>query len=145
MSEFKKRSEKLVTEFNNLSTWEDRYEKIIKKGKALPSMPEELKTEESKVKGCQSQVWLHAELTPEGNIHFIGDSDALLVRGLLAVLLELFQDLEPDEVLQAPIDFIKEIGFESHLSPSRTNGFFSMIKQIKMFATAFSYLKKQKN
>jgi cysteine desulfuration protein SufE len=134
----------IVADFAPLNDWEDRYKKIITLGKALPELPENLKTEESKVKGCQSQVWLHAELNDKGQVLFRGDSDALLVRGLVALLIEVYNFATPKEILSTAPEFIKEIGFESHLSPSRANGLNSMLKQIRNFATVFDYMLARK-
>ncbi len=138
------RQKTLIAEFSKLSEWEDRYKKIIELGKTLPEMSESLKIEQNIVKGCQSQVWLHAELSPEGNVRFQGDSDALLVRGLVGILLNIYSNATPAEILATPPDFLKELGFEGNLSPSRANGLHSMLKQIKMYATAFDYLLKTK-
>lgn len=138
------RQKTLIAEFSKFSDWEDRYKKIIDLGKTLPEMPENLKTEQNIVKGCQSQVWLHANLSPEGKIIFAGDSDALLVRGLVGILLHIYSGATPAEVLSTPPDFLKELGFEGNLSPSRANGLHSMLKQIKLYATAFDYLLKTK-
>lgn len=131
------RALKIIDEFRPLTDWEDRYKKLIEWGKALPDLPEALKSEDAKVKGCQSQVWIHARLE-EGRVIFQADSDALLVRGLVALLLKVYSGSTPAEILQFPPDFIRDIGLESKLSPSRANGLFSMIKQIKFFAIAFS-------
>ncbi len=139
----KERGDQIAQEFAKLESWEDRYKKIIALGKALPDLPENLRTEEAKVKGCQSQVWLHAKLNDRGEIEFQGDSDALLVKGLVALLLKVYSGSTPEEILQTPPDFLKAIGFEGNLSPSRANGLFSMLKQIRYFATAFGLLKKQ--
>ncbi len=137
---FQDRKEKIVKEFNELPDWEKRYELLIKKAKASPTLPDEMKTEESKVKGCQSQVWLHVQLKADKTLVLRGDSDALLVKGLVAVNLELFNGLTATEILQADLGFIREIGFDSYLSPSRANGLQAMLKQIKYFAIAFSQL-----
>ncbi|PIS11816.1 MAG: Fe-S metabolism protein SufE [Bdellovibrio sp. CG10_big_fil_rev_8_21_14_0_10_47_8] len=139
----KARSDQAAKDFQNLNSWEDRYKKIISMGKSLPDLPDTLRTEESKVKGCQSQVWLHAKLNSQGDIEFQGDSDALLVKGLVALLLQIYSGVTPEEILSTPPDFLKAIGFEGNLSPSRANGLFAMIKQIRYFATAFAMLKKQ--
>ena len=140
----KERVEQLVTDFEAISSWEDRYKKIIQMGRALPDLPDELRTEESKVKGCQSQVWLHAHLDDQGMIQFQGDSDALLVKGLVAVLLSIYSGSSPAEILGSAPDFLKTLGFEGHLSPSRANGLFSMLKQIRNFALAFQFLQSHK-
>lgn len=139
----KARSDQIAQEFSKLQAWEDRYKKIIAMGKALPDLPDELRTEEAKVKGCQSQVWLHAKLNSKGEIEFEGDSDALLVKGLVALVLKIYSGSTPEEILTTQPDFLKAIGFEGNLSPSRANGLFSMIKQIRYFATAFALLKQQ--
>lgn len=138
------RQEYWTAKLAKLPTWEDRYKEIIALGKALPDLDESLRTEESKVKGCQSQVWLHAKLDSNGTILFQGDSDALLVKGLLALLLNIYSHSKPDEILSTPPEFLKSLGFEGNLSPSRANGLFSMIKQIRNFATAFAYLLNSK-
>ena len=134
------RQQALIQEFSQLGNWEDRYKKIIALGKALPEMPEKFKTEEAKVKGCQSQVWLHASLNDQNQIVFQGDSDALLVRGLVALLIQTYNESTPAEILGSKPDFIREMGFEGNLSPSRSNGLFSMLKQIHHFAMAFQVL-----
>ena len=139
----KERADQMSDEFAKLSTWEDRYKKIIALGKSLPDLPEEMRTEDVKVKGCQSQVWLHAKLNPQGEIEFQGDSDALLVKGLVALLLKIYSGSTPEEILTTPPDFLKSIGFEGNLSPSRANGLFSMLKQIRYYAAAFGMLKNQ--
>lgn len=139
----KERGDQIAAEFQNLKSWEDRYKKIISLGKALPDLPENLRTEDAKVKGCQSQVWLHAKLNSLGEIEFQGDSDALLVKGLVALLLKVYSGSTPEEILTTPPDFLKAIGFEGNLSPSRANGLFSMMKQIRYFAAAFGMLKGQ--
>lgn len=133
------RQKEVVNEFTTLKDWEDRYKKLIEIGKALPPLPDEKKHDEFKVKGCQSQVWMHARVH-EGRVQFEADSDALLVRGLVALLLRVYSDATPDEILITPPDFIKDIGLESKLSPSRANGLLSMIKQMKFYAMAFKAL-----
>ena len=134
------RQQKLIQEFSSLPNWEDRYKLLIEKGKRLGTFPAELQTEALKVKGCQSQVWLHASLEPNGQIKFQGDSDALIVKGLVAVLIETYSPALPAEVLAAPTSFLKDLGFEGHLSPSRANGLYAMLKQILYYAQAFQAL-----
>lgn len=133
------RQQEIIKDFQKLLTWEERYKKIIDIGKALPELPADLRKEENIVKGCQSQVWLVPELK-DGRVYFKGDSDALIVRGLVGLLLKLYSDSTPSDILSTPPDFLKELGFESNLSPSRANGLFSMIKQMKYYATAYQYL-----
>lgn len=139
----KERGDQIAAEFAKLNSWEDRYKKIISLGKELPDLPDSLRTEESKVKGCQSQVWLHAKLNAKNEIEFQGDSDALLVKGLVALLLKVYSGSTPEEIITTPPDFLKAIGFEGNLSPSRANGLFSMLKQIRYYATAYGLLLKQ--
>lgn len=138
------RQQKIIKDFSNLHSWEDRYKKIIEMGKALPEMPAQSKKDENIVKGCQSQVWLSASLSPEGNVLFEGDSDALIVKGLVSLLLRVYSGGAPSEILSTPPDFLKVLGFEGNLSPSRANGLHAMLKQIKLYATAFEYLLKTK-
>jgi cysteine desulfuration protein SufE len=132
----------LEDEFLKLPDWEARYKHLIELGKALGDLPESKKTEEAKVKGCQSQVWMHAHLQ-NGKMIIEADSDALIVKGLVAVLVKIYSGEDPQEILKASLDFFERIGFKSHLSPSRANGFVSMIKQIKYFAAAFAMIKSQ--
>lgn len=135
---------KVIQDFSALAQWEDRYKKIIDMGKALPEMPEALKTEQNMVKGCQSQVWLSASLNEQGQVQLQGDSDALIVKGLVGLLLNVYSGATPSEILATPPEFLKALGFEGNLSPSRANGLHSMLKQIKLYATAFDYLLKTK-
>lgn len=137
MTTLQDRIERMVQEFEGLKDWEDRYKKVIQLGKTWGDLPDDKKTEEAKVKGCQSQVWLHAHLDDQGRIQFQGDSDALLVKGLVAVLLSVYSGSAPDEILKSSPDFLKKLGFEANLSPSRANGLFAMLKQIRHFAFAF--------
>ncbi len=138
------RQKQVVSEFSGLADWEDRYKKLIEIGKALPTLPDIKKTEDAKVKGCQSQVWMHASLE-NGRVIFAADSDALLVRGLVALLLRVYSGCTPDEIISTPPDFVKEIGLESKLSPSRANGLYSMIKQMKYYAMAFKAIASRGN
>lgn len=137
------RQQEIVDHFALLSDWEDKYRLIIDLGRKLPPFPEEHRTESNKVKGCQSQVWFHPRL--EGNrVVFDADSDAAIVRGLIAILLKTFSDAPPKEILHASTDFLREMGLGEHLSPTRSNGLAAMIKQIKYYALAFNTLLDQK-
>ncbi len=127
----------IESEFLAFTDWEARYKKIIDMGKALADMPANLKTEQSLVKGCQSQVWMHAYLD-QGKMIIQADSDALIVKGLVAVLIQVYSGQDPAEIMVHNPDFVEKLGFKSHLSPSRANGFFAMIKQIKYFALALN-------
>ena len=134
-----KRVQEIVDRFNQFSDWEDRYRLLIKMGKQLPEMEERFKVEKYRVKGCQSQVWLVPELK-EGNLLFKADSDAVLVKGIVALLVEAYSGLPPEQVATQKADFLKEIGITEHLSMNRTNGLANMVKQIQMYAIAFQSL-----
>jgi cysteine desulfuration protein SufE len=134
------RQKQIVDEFSALKTWEDRYKKIIEIGKALPPLEAKFKVDENIVKGCQSQVWLVANLDAKKHIIFQADSDALIVRGLVALLIRVYSNAEPAEILAATPDFIRALGFESNLSPSRANGLIAMVKQMKYYAAAFQHI-----
>lgn len=128
--------EEIVDEFSMFDDWMQRYEYIIELGKSLPLIDEKYKTEENIIKGCQSKVWVHAD-EKDGNVFFTADSDAILTKGIIAILIRTFSNHSPKEILEANTDFIDEIGLKEHLSPTRANGLVSMIKQIKMYALAF--------
>ena len=128
--------EEIVDEFSMFDDWMQRYEYIIELGKSLPLIDEQYKTEENIIKGCQSKVWVHAE-QKDGNVVFTADSDAILTKGIIAILVRAFSNQSPKASLEADTDFIDEIGLKEHLSPTRANGLVSMIKQIKMYALAF--------
>lgn len=125
--------DRIVREFNLFQDWTDRYEHIINLGKKLPPIDEVNRVEENKVHGCQSQVWLHAE--KQGDIiHFQADSDALIVKGLIALLLRVYNDRTASDILQTDPTFITKIGLDRHLSPTRANGLGAMLKKIKLYA-----------
>jgi cysteine desulfuration protein SufE len=128
--------EEIVEEFSLFDDWMQRYEYMIELGKSLPLIDPEYKTEENIIKGCQSKVWIHADL--EGDkLVFTADSDAIITKGIIAVLIRVFSNQHPDAILGADTSFIDKIGLKEHLSPSRANGLVSMIKQLKMYAIAF--------
>lgn len=129
----------LVSDFQSSTDWEGKYEKLIQYGKKLNSLADAEKSEDLKVKGCQSQVWIKAELR-DGRVYFLGDSDALLVKGLVALVLQVYSGETPQDILSQEPTFLKEIGLDVGLSPSRSNGLYSMIKQVKYYATAYQYL-----
>ena len=128
--------DEIVDEFSMFDDWMQRYEYIIELGKTLPLIDEKYKTEENIIKGCQSKVWLQGE-EQDGKIAFTADSDAILTKGIIAILIRTFSNQKPSAILEANTDFIDEIGLKEHLSPTRANGLVSMIKQIKMYALAF--------
>ena len=126
----------IVSEFSMFDDWMERYEYIIELGKGLPLIAEEYKTEDNIIKGCQSKVWVHAE-EKDGKVVFSADSDAILTKGIIAILIRAFSNQTPADILAANTDFIDEIGLKEHLSATRANGLVSMIKKIKMYALAF--------
>ena len=136
MNESTERIQGLLKEFEGISAWEARYKRIIEKGKALAAMPEQFRVEGNKVKGCQSQVWLWAELDGR-QVRFYADSDASIVKGIIALLLEVYQGLTPSQILQTPVDFLDQIGLRQHLSMNRSNGLSAMLKQIQLYAFAY--------
>ena len=128
--------EEIVEEFSMFDDWMQRYEYIIDLGKNLPLIQEEFKTDDNLIKGCQSKVWLKGEQN-EDKIVFTADSDAILTKGIIAILIRTFSNQTATDILNADMDFIDEIGLKEHLSPTRANGLVSMIKNIKMYALAF--------
>ena len=128
--------EEIVDEFSMFDDWMQRYEYIIDLGKALPLIDENYKTEDNIISGCQSKVWVHADKI-DNKIVFTADSDAILTKGIIAVLVRSFSNQTASDILEANTDFIDEIGLKEHLSPTRANGLVSMIKKIKMYALAF--------
>ena len=132
---------KIIEMFPESLDWEQKYKKIIDLGKAMAPLAETHKTEKNIIKGCQSQVWLIAELDKDkGVIRFAGDSDALIVKGLVALLISVYDGEKPSDILNSQLFFLEKTGLKSHLTPSRTNGLMSMVQQIKNYAIAFHYL-----
>jgi len=129
--------DEIVDEFSMFDDWMERYEYIIELGKKLPIIKDEFKTENNIIKGCQSKVWLQGEQT-EDKIVFTADSDAILTKGIIAILIRTFSNQKASDILEAEMDFIDQIGLKEHLSPTRANGLVSMIKNIKMYALAFN-------
>lgn len=128
--------EALIDEFALFDDWMEKYEYMIDLGKNLPLIAPEKKTDDKLIKGCQSKVWLDSELK-ENTVHFTADSDAIITKGIIAILIRVFSNQTPDEIIAANTDFINEIGLQEHLSPTRANGLVSMIKQMKMDAIAY--------
>lgn len=127
----------IVEEFSLFEDWMERYEYLIDLGKSLPLIEAKYKTDDNIIKGCQSRVWLHAEGDKQ-KVHYTADSDAILTKGLIALLVRVFNGQKPQDIAAAKMDFIDEIGLKEHLSPTRANGMLSMIKQMKYYALAFS-------
>ena len=136
MMSIKEKQQELIDDFAFLSDWEQKYEYIIDLGKELKGLSEEKKKEDILTKGCQSQVWLDAELR-DGKIFFLADSDGILPKGIISLLVGVYSGHTAEEILAADFDFISKIGLQEFLSPSRANGLASMIKQIKFYAVAY--------
>ncbi len=127
--------EEIIDEFEMFDDWMERYEHLIELGKSLPMIDQQYKVDENIIKGCQSKVWLHSQLQGD-KILYTADSDAILTKGLVALLLRVFTEQTPQDILAADTAFIDEIGLKEHLSPTRANGLVSMLKQIKLYAIA---------
>ena len=127
----------LIEDFSFFEDWTQRYEYMIELSKGLEKMDYQMKNDKTIIKGCQSKVWLHAELN-EGKIKFLADSEAIITRGIIEILLTIFNNRTPNEIIESDTNFIEKIGLKEHLSPNRANGLYSMIKQIKFYAIAFS-------
>lgn len=134
------KQDNIIDELSIFDEWLDKYDYIIQLGKSLPLIDEKYKLDENLIKGCQSKVWLHAEMQ-DGKLIFTADSDALITKGLVSLVVEVLSGSTPQEIASADLYFIDRIGLHSHLSPTRSNGLASMIKQMKMYAIAFSKIK----
>ncbi len=132
--------DEIIEEFEGLTDWMDRYAYIIDLGNTLPEFPEGEKTPSNLIEGCQSRVWITANRLEDGRIHFMADSDALIVKGIVALLMRVLDDRTPDEILGADLYFIDRIGLKEHLSPTRSNGLVAMVRQIENYAKAFKML-----
>ena len=128
--------DRIVEDFNQFDDWMDKYALLIDLGNGMEPIDEQYKVPQNIIEGCQSRVWLHAEMA-DGVIRFVGESDAILVKGIVALLLEVYSGRTPDEILNTELYFVDKIGLKEHLSPTRSNGLVSMIKQIKLYALAF--------
>ena len=128
--------QEIVEEFALFDEWMEKYQYIIDLGKDLPLIDEKYKVEENLIKGCQSKVWLHAELV-DGKIIFTADSDAIITKGIVGLVIQVFSNHTPKEIIDAELFFIDQIGLQEHLSPTRSNGLLAMLKQIRMSAIAF--------
>ncbi len=139
MTEYKtieEREEEITDDFSLFDTWEEKYEYIIDLGKKLAHLDEQYKKEENIIKGCQSTVWLVSDFR-DGKVFYKADSDAVIVKGLVSMLIKVLSGHEPDDILNAKLDFIKDIGMMTHLAQTRSNGLLSMVKQIKNYALAY--------
>lgn len=128
--------DEVIEEFQDFEDWMDRYQLLIDLGSEQAPLPAEYKTEQNLIDGCQSRVWLQADMV-DGKVHFQAESDALIVKGIVALLIRVLGDQTPQDIMDADLYFIKEIGLQEHLSPTRSNGLLAMLKQMKMYALAF--------
>ncbi len=130
--------DQIIDDFSAFDDWMDKYQMIIEMGNSLEPLDEKYKIPQNLIEGCQSRVWLQADFDEQTNlIHFTGDSDAVIVKGLVSLVIQVLSDRTPDEILNADLYFIEQIGLKENLSPTRSNGFLSMIKQIRIYALAF--------
>lgn len=136
MPDIQEKQLQIINEFKALSDWTERYKHIIKQGRNLDPLDEEYKIEENLVRGCQSQVWLHTYLD-DSKVIFEADSDAAITKGLVALMVRFYSGHKPETIIETSPDFIKKIGMEQHLSPTRSNGLASMVKQMKIYAMAY--------
>ena len=132
----KERQEEVIEEFALFDDWMDKYEHLISLGKELPLIDEAKKVEENIIKGCQSRVWLAADLE-DGKINYTADSDAIITKGIISLMIRVLTNKSPKEIAEADLFFIDEVGLKEHLSPTRSNGLVSMVKQMKMYAIAY--------
>lgn len=128
--------QEIIEEFEMFDDWMQKYEYLIDLGKSLPMIEEKYKTEDKLIKGCQSNVWMHSELK-DGKVIYTADSDAIITKGMVALMIRVLSNHTPDEIMNAKLDFIEKTGLTQHLSPTRSNGLLSMIKQMKLDAVAY--------
>lgn len=133
----KEKEDEIIEAFDELENWENRYTYLLDLARDLKPYPEKLKTPDRKIEGCQSNVWLDCEKTPDGNLVFRADADSLIVKGIVSMLIDVFSDHTPDEILADDLGFINRIGLGAQLSPTRSNGLLAMIKQMRAYAAAF--------
>ena len=129
--------DEVIEEFSAFDDWMDKYQMLIDLGNDLEPLDEQYKTEQNLIEGCQSRVWVQCDKQEDGTLHFSAESDALIVKGIIALLIRVLNDHTPDEILGTELYFIDQIGLKDHLSPTRSNGLLSMVKQIRMYALAY--------
>jgi cysteine desulfuration protein SufE len=134
--------DEIISEFSDFDDWMDKYNLLIDLGKDLPVIDPKYKTKDFLIEGCQSKVWLHPGLEG-GKVHFTADSDAIITRGIVALLIRVLSDRTPDEIISAELYFIDRIGLRQNLSPTRSNGLLSMVRQIKLYAMAYKAISKK--
>lgn len=143
MSTIEERQQEIIDDFAGIDDWMDRYAYIIDLGNALKPLDEKYKKPENLIEGCQSRAWLNAELDSDGNVVYQADSDAIIVKGIISLLINVLSGQKPDDILKADLHFIQDIGLAEHLSPTRSNGLLSMLKQMKMYALAYKELNEK--
>ncbi|MDY3858261.1 MAG: SufE family protein [Muribaculaceae bacterium] len=137
MQSINEKQDEIIEEFAGIDDWMDRYGMIIDMGNSLPAIDEKYKTPEHLIDGCQSRVWVNAELTPDNRVEFTADSDAIIVKGIISMLVDVLSGHTPQEILDADLYFIKDIGLQEHLSPTRSNGLVAMVKRLRLYAMAY--------
>lgn len=143
MKTIEESQQEIIDDFSAIDDWMDRYAMIIDMGNTLPSISDDLKTPDRLIDGCQSRVWLDATTDADGRIHFTADSDAIIVKGIIAMLIDVLNGHTPDEILGADLHFIADIGLAENLSPTRSNGLLAMLKQMRAYALAFKAKQNQ--
>lgn len=138
------KQDEIIAEMSDIDDWMDRYSYIIDLGNSLPPISEEYKTPQHLIEGCQSRVWLNASLNPKGKVEFTADSDAIIVKGIISMLIDVLSGHTPQEILDSDLYFIDRIGLSEHLSPTRSNGLLAMVKQMRLYALAFKQLNEAK-
>ncbi len=133
--------QEIIEEFSSYDDWMDKYQLLIDLGSEQEPLPQQYKVESNLIDGCQSRVWLQADLTSEGTVHFQAESDALIVKGIVTLLIRVLDHQTPSDILSADLHFIEDIGLKEHLSPTRSNGLLAMLKQMKLYALAFQTVK----
>ncbi len=144
MASINQTQDEIIEEFEGMGDWMDRYSYIIEQGSTLHPYPESAKSPANLIEGCQSRVWIAAHRPDDGSIHFDADSDAMIVKGIVALLMRVLNDRTPREILDADLYFIDRIGLSEHLSPTRSNGLVAMVKQIRDYAKAFNLIDNAK-
>lgn len=139
------RQQEIIEEFALFDDWMQKYEHIIELGRELPLIDADLKNDDHLIRGCQSRVWLHADAAANGTVRFTADSDAIITKGMIALMIRVLSGLRPEEIATADLHFVNDIGLYEHLSPTRSNGLASMIKQMKYYGLAFQGKEAQGN
>lgn len=143
MSKIEEAQQEIIEEFKDIDDWMDKYAYIIDLGNSSTPLEEKYKQPEFLIEGCQSRAWLNAELDSNGNVIFSADSDAIIVKGIISLLIKVLSGNKPEEIVNADLHFIKDIGLAEHLSPTRSNGLLAVLKQMKMYALAYKELNEK--